>query len=249
MPKKAKKLSPAKRAKQRLEFERYVIQYIGNARARNIEHLARSGLPRDLLSVYRDYGDGSFPITEVKGKSVGKWRYLSEWMKVHVALWVLDEERCLSFSINLHPAYEHLLTSKVPLPDIRELVRSRVRLELSKLADNVPEFFFVIEGADKSGRNPTKLHIHGAVLGNDPAQDDAIKRALKRACGHYIKGSGTVRSSSKIEPTYGLVHKWANYSQKNIGRKDSRLMQRRLAISRPLSQAASELWDFILTGQ
>lgn len=246
MSKKVKKLTIAQRRKERRQWERELLAEIRHRRQVNSFAASRAGVKKEALSVYPSFRPNTFPIREFKNRPVPKWRYTTPWMKVYACVWVMQEEgeRCLALNVNLHPDYEYQLTTAVSAADIRMLIRNRIGTELRKIMpEDPPTFFFAIEGRSKDRRAKTPLHIHGAVLVNDASKDDAVREALKRACGHYIKGRSSMRSAARLQRTYRLVNKWAAYCMKNIQMRDDRLDENRIAMSRPLSQAARYWWE------
>lgn len=254
MPKKVKKLTVARKRKERKAWERALLREIRHRRARNSFAIARSrfhsGSREPALSVYPSLMGDLLPIGEFQNIPVPKWRYTNDWMKVNAGVWAMDErdERCLAFTINLHPDYEHQLKTATPPIDIRTIIRNRVSAELRKvITDELPTFFFVMEGRTKDRRATVPLHIHGALWANDPSKDDAIRFGLKRACGHYVKNRPKYRSAARLVVAYGLVDRWSIYCMKNIRIGDARLDRRRIAMSRPFIQAA-EYWWGIVTG-
>lgn len=249
MPKKVKKPTAARKRRERREWEKALIAEIRHRRALNSFARARAKVPKnDVLSVYPSYRDNTFPVHTIQNKSVPKWRYLSQWIKVFAATWVMNEngERCLAFSINLHPLFESELIAKPPPFDVRAYIRNGVSRELRKVLKEPPTFYFVLEGRSRDFRSKTPLHIHGGMWAKDPSQDDAIRLALKRACGHYIKGRFPMRSAARLQPAYGLVNRWASYCMKTARIRDDRLAKKRVAMSQPLTQAAEKWWKITI---
>ncbi|TMM46106.1 hypothetical protein [Qipengyuania marisflavi] len=121
----------------------------------------------------------------------------------------------------------------------------RVRKHLGREIGLGREYFFVVEGHSNRTGAQTYLHMHGAIASHDPGERVRIEAALARAAGQELRGSRRV-ARSVHSAWFELVQvAYPNYLFKFTLRDDPRLDDRRLVMSRPMTQAASMFWNDI----
>ena len=180
-----------------------------------------------------------FPmVTQGNGKPMPQWKDLSQWMKVTMATMVSHEWDLLTFNINLHPRLEADLVAS---GEVRIRLAERVRKHVSRALGTEREYFFVIEGHSSSGA-ATYLHMHGAIATRPGESDAMIESVLAKAAGHDLHGRGRVGRSVHSKWFERLRVAYPNYLFKFRTRRDPRLDERRLVMSRAMTQAASMFW-------
>ncbi len=211
------------------------------------------GEPIEALSVF--YGKDTrphmqsltpFPMkTQVNGKPMPQWVDLSQWMKVTTATMVCHEWLLLTFNINLHPQLEAELVAG---GSVRADLSERVRKHLARSIGPGREYFFVVEGHSKYTGNATALHIHGAIATYDANERRVVEDALAKAAGHDLPGRGRKHRAVQAKWFELLRVAYPNYLFKFSLRHDDRLDERRLVMSRSMTQAAKMFWDDISRG-
>jgi hypothetical protein len=172
-----------------------------------------------------------------------QWEDLSAWMKVQLSVMLLHEWSFHTFDIHLHSDLESQWLRQGR--DLRVTLRDRLRRELDKLVGPQREFFFVIEGWSKKARAPTVVHIHGGAAIYNDEEDENIETAAARACGHQLKGYSKQRRAVHGQPFTREGADYINYLFKSVTRKDERLPERRLTMSRSVVSATREFWNTI----
>jgi hypothetical protein len=207
--------------------------------------------PTEQLSVYEDL-DQFRDWTEIDPTRLPAWNKLGQLMKLHLVAQVAVELGGYSFSINVRPdltkkwATEHI----EPLDRIERLFRQA--LEFSGLAQLA--IFYVVEGASRSGKSKTKIHLHGVFLANDPLVATrfavGIEKKLTRPPG--APQSQTQSRAIHIKPTYDKnadrdtdKGRWASYIAKNVMKWDGRMIGKRVFMSREATKTATEMWKLI----
>lgn len=204
----------------------------------------------DPLSVYmgKAHRPGSwelspFPVKrQDNGKPMPQWKDLSQWMKLQLATIVCHEWDLLTFNINLHPELEAELVAR---GEVRTALSERVRKHLGRVVTSGREYFFMIEAHAKGTGAATHIHMHGAIATYDRNEREIIKNALAKATGHDINGRKRVPRAvhsawfTEIQAAYG------NYLFKFARRADPRLDEKRLVMSRSMTQAAQLFWEDI----
>lgn len=200
-------------------------------------YLGKSGNPYNHLLT-------AFPVrNQPNGRPMPQWEDLSAWMKVQLSVMLLHEWSFHTFDVHLHPNLEKQWLTQGR--DIRETVRDRLRRELDKHLTPKREFFFVIEGWSKQARAPTIVHIHGGAAIYDDEEDEKIEIAAARACGHGLKGYSRQPRAIYGQPFTREGAGYINYLFKSVTRKDARLPERRLTMSRSVVAATREFWNTI----
>jgi hypothetical protein len=148
-----------------------------------------------------------------------------------------------TFNIHIHPAFEARWIKEER--DIREMIRDRLRKELDRSVRRNAEFFFVVEGWSPKSKGPTFLHIHGGVIIGGPYESKKVLRAVGRAAGQDIKGYPKEPRAINGALFHTGGPQYVNYLFKSVGRRDSRLTERRMAISRFSIKAGQEFWNLI----
>ena len=176
------------------------------------------------------------------GKPMPQWKDLSQWMKVNMGTIVCFEWDLLTFNINLHPDLEaELVAGGNVRRDLMERVRSHVRRCLRQNR----EYFFVIEGHQKGTAAPTHLHMHGAIASHSEKERKALRVALGKAAGHGVGGRSSVARARHTRWFTVIQAAYGNYLFKFTRRNDPRPDDRRLVMSRPMTQAAKMFWNDI----
>ena len=245
----AKRRREAKRLWRDREIYRFLRYLVTSARQRHYNVQAEI----EPLSVYlpkRDHRHhrylNRFPVEkQVNGRPMPDWNDLSAWLKMQLAVMLLDEWELQTFNIHIHPDLERQWMRE--RRDPRVMMRDRLRRELDRRVRSRLEHFFVIEGWSKLQKAPTLLHIHGAAAIYPGELRDArnIMIAAARAAGHGLKGYSKQpravngRMFTREGPAY------INYLFKSVRRKDPRLSDRRFTMSRSATEGARELWNTI----
>lgn len=198
-------------------------------------YLGKKGIPLKLLT--------PFPIAEQEnGRSMPHWDDLSHWMKIQVIALTYDQE-FLTFNIRIHPDLEDRWVTAGHDPRVK--MRNRVRGELDKAVGLGREFFFTVEGWSKDTGLPTYLHIHGGAAIREVGDEGRIEAAIARAAGHGLKGFSIVPRAIHSERFTTHQAAYATYLLKAARRPDPRLPDRRLAVSKSMTQTARMFWESI----
>jgi hypothetical protein len=220
--------------------------------------------PIEPLSVYIDDQDhrhakvlSPFPIRNLpraefpqsSHRPMPQWNDLSRWLKMQLAVMLMDEWTFQTFNIHIHPDLEKEWVKESR--DVRVMMRDRLRRELDKLVRPGLEHFFVIEGWSKLTRAPTMLHIHGAaaIYPGEPRDARNIMLAAGRAAGHGLKGYSRRKRAVHGQMFTRAGPRYINYLLKAVNRKDDRLNDRRVTMSRSVVKATRELWEKDITGR
>ncbi|ONF97415.1 hypothetical protein [Sphingomonas jeddahensis] len=173
------------------------------------------------------------------------WVDLSRWMKVQIAVMAMHEWSFQTYNIHIHPDLEEKWLSSGRDP--RVMMRDRVRREFDRHVRPNLDWFFVIEGwSPRNGE--TILHIHGGAASYEPGDAGKIMHAVARAAGHGLKGYAAVPRAVHGQPFKRHKAGYVDYLFKAARRKDPRLGERRLTMSRAMTGGARALWE-LLTGQ
>lgn len=184
-----------------------------------------------------------FPMGEqVNGRPMPQWEDLSQWMKVSMATVVCHEWELLTFNINLQPDLEAEL---VATGEVRQGLSERVRKHVSRSLGPGREYFFVIEGHSNWTGLQTHLHVHGACAARDGESLEMIEDVLCKAAGYDMRGRGRPDRASKSKWFQMVRAAYMNYLFKFTLRRDPRLDERRLVMSRAMTQAARDFWNDI----
>ena len=171
-----------------------------------------------------------------------QWEDLSQWMKVNVAVIVGFEWELLTFNINLHPDLESDLTQQGKL---RQTLSERVRKHLGRSVGPSREYYFILEGHEKLAGAATHLHLHGAIALRTGDNVKALMNALAKAAGHDIAKRSRIPRAVHSQSFQVIQAAYANYLFKFARRPDPRLDERRLVMSRGMTQAAKMFWNDI----
>lgn len=103
-----------------------------------------------------------FPVgQQLNGGAMPQWHDLSPWLKMQLAVMLLDQWQFQTFNIHIHRDLEEDWVKEER--NVRATMRDRLRRELDKIVRPGLEHFFVIEGWSKKDKKPTLLHIHGGA--------------------------------------------------------------------------------------
>ncbi len=208
------------------------------------------GEPVEALSVF--YGKETKPASwelspfpmgkQVNGRPMPQWEDLSQWMKVTMATVVSDEWELLTFNVNLHPDLEAELVAN---GDVRGKLSERVRKHVTRSLGAGREYFFVIEGHSNWTGSQTHLHVHGALAARDGESLEMIEDVLCKAAGHDMRGRGRPDRAARSKWFQLMQVAYPNYLFKFTLRRDPRLDEKRLVMSRAMTQAARDFWNDI----
>jgi len=227
-------------------MERLTVQHCHTSHVKGIDEdtmiSAHDGQP---FQINRDHQLwDTLPITWFAGKRPPNWENLSEWGKLQLAMFPLEELGCITFTGNLHPDLKRTLVSngKDARIHIREAFRSALKRETG-FSDL--EYFFVVEGHTKGIKRSTGLHIHG-VIASDRLKpgilgEAQVKRAIAKAVGQWNNGSigrRAVHTKRYWKPGKAFV----SYLLKRVRSRDDLLLSQRLVISRPLTSGTRAFW-------
>jgi hypothetical protein len=203
------------------------------------------------LSVYAGKPNGSpdkrltvFPVRkQPNGLPMPHWNDLSAWMKVQLAVMAMNNWRVQTFNIHIHSDLEHdwVATGRDP----RKMMRDRLRKEFDRLVYPRLDWFFIIEGWSSKSSAETFLHIHGAAASFETGDDVKIMNAAGRAAGHGIKGFEDMPRAVHGRTFTRERAGYANYLFKASKRRDDRLAERRLTMSRSMVGGARDFWNLI----
>jgi hypothetical protein len=236
--------------KKRRDVEIYRI--LRRLRARGISWHNNLRRPIEPLSVYMGLEGvkpswnrrlAPFPKrTQENGRPMPHWDDLTLWLKVQLAVMLMDEWSFQTFNIHIHPKLEAKLVAQGR--DVRAEIRDRLRKELAVIRPGL-EHFFVIEGWSKLTKAPTILHIHGGALIDAPGDGERIKDAAMRAAGQGIRGHPVTRRAKHGAEFTRAGPRYVNYLFKSVRRHDDRLEKRRLTMSRSIVDATRDFWHEI----
>lgn len=193
-------------ADKRIDHEVEILVKIRDYVRRVIWRSIRSGQGNLTKALYSRYGFPEFPIKKVQNRRIPRWKYLSQWMKLQIALLVLGEGSYRSFKLHVHD--DLVLALRGVGRDLRAYSRDRIRRNLkSHFGDDIPFYFFVLEDLDNEG-NATRPHCHGAIeIGSLPVSaivDDKVRRRLQRLTqkgfkmeAEHLAGRWAVRQALK----------------------------------------------------
>jgi len=197
----------------------------------------------------------AFPLkAQRNGRPLPQYKDLSRWFKFDLLVMAMHECGFVTFDIHIHPKLEKQWADEGRDP--RAEMAERTRKELSKLSnypDSGWEFAFVVEGWGKQSQrsrdwsNPKQvnLHLHGFAAIYDAGDEDAIKTAIGRACGHGLRGYPKLPRKTYKKTFYREGATYPNYLFKYARRKDERMGYRRDYMSHAATALAIELWDTI----
>lgn len=248
------------REKNRLLRDRKIYGFLQKTFDQRIAEYHRRNLNIKPLSVV--LGDEGLPddlwhqLSPVRyqenGKPMPHWNDLSKWMKLQVCIWLMANWKVHTFHNHIHRdlSAKWLAEDK----DVRAMVRDRLRKEFAKVTvdhegkTTSREFFFVIEAHSRRTKQATVLHIHGAAAIYDELDDEEenIRSAAGRAVGHGVRGFSPIPRAVKAIPYYNNGASFINYLYKFVRRKDDRLNEKRVTMSRSLVGAARSYWGSIV---
>ena len=191
-----------------------------------------------------------FPVRKQfkNGRPMPQWKDLTSWLKMQLAVMFLDQWQFQTFNIHIHRDLESKWVGEGR--DVRVMMRDRLRRELDDCVRLGLEHFFVIEGWSKRAKGPTLLHIHGgaAIYPDEPTDAANIMSAAGRAAGHGLKGFAKQSRAEHGREFTRDGPRYINYLFKSVRRKDDRLNDRRVTMSRSVVKSTREFWQAI-TGQ
>jgi hypothetical protein len=185
-----------------------------------------------------------FPVgTQPNKRPMPQWNDLSAWMKVQLSVMLLHQWTFQTFNIHIDPKLEKQWLNEGR--DVREVMRDRLRRELDRHLAPRREFFFVVEGWSKHTKAPTRLHIHGAAAIYESGDGEKIEAAAARAAGQGLRGRKYQPRAVHSDPFTRAGPAYINYLFKSVNRRDARLPERRLTMSRSVVNATRDFWNTI----
>lgn len=245
-------LPPRRRNARKLRQDVEIYRILRRLRARGIGWHGNLRVPVEPLSVYMgitgpkakfNHVLAPFPKrTQDSGRAMPHWNDLTLWLKVQLAVMLMDEWSFQTFSIHIYPDLESKWVSEGR--DVRAQVRDRLRKELASIRPDL-EQFFVVEGWSKLTKAPTRLHIHGAAL-IDPGEDgERIVDAAMRAAGQGQRGRPVTHRARHGALFTRAGPRYTNYLLKSVRKADPRLVEKRFTMSRSIVDATRGFWHEI----
>lgn len=242
-----------RREAKRLLRDRQIYRFLRATAARGRSWHNNLQEPIEPLSVYlgkpgHRFNNAltRFPVRkQPNGLPMPQWDDLSSWLKMQLAVMLMDEWKFMTFNIVIHTDLERKWLDEQR--DVRAVMRDRLRRELDRAVRPRLEHFFVIEGWSKRDKAPTALHIHGAaaIYPDEPADARRIVLAAGRAAGHGLAGYPRQRRAVHGRMFTRAGPAYINYLFKSVRRKDDRLNDRRVTMSRSVVSATRDFWDTI----
>lgn len=245
-------LPPRQRNARKLRRDVEIYRKLRRLKALGISWHNNMRVPIEPLSVYMGV-EGMKPSlnkwlapfpkrTQDNGRPMPHWNDLTLWLKVQLAVMLMDEWSFQTFNIHIHPKLEAKLVAEGK--DVRAEIRDRLRKELAVIRPGL-EHFFVIEGWSKFTKAPTILHIHGGALIDEPGDGERIKDAAMRASGQGIRGHPVTPRARHGAVFTKAGPRYVNYLFKSVRKQDDRLEKRRLTMSRSIVDATRDFWHEI----
>lgn len=207
--------------------------------------------PADPLAVYEDF-DQFRDWTEIDPTRLPEWRELGQYLKLQIITQIAVELGGFSFTVNVRRDLQDKWEAegRDVLDRIRRLAREAI--EHAGLTDLA--FFYVIEGASRSGSSRTKLHLHGVLLTEDRLAATRFVVGMQTKLAMRPSGGGAQQRGRPVDmvPTYDKnaqkrqgKGRWASYVAKNIMKWDDRIAGRRVFVSWEATRTATEMWKLI----
>jgi hypothetical protein len=241
-----------------------------SARLSSLHGRARADLKK-ASPLYIRYRGKGFPLRTRANRIPGPWRSLSSWMKLQIAGLCLAEHTFQQFRITPTQDIIDRLESKEL---VKDYLRDDLRRRLRKQFDWEPWFFFAIEDRSSDGM-PVAPHIHGSIriqpLSLPVTANGAVRaRWAKLVAAEGLRHAQDEYSREKLADVLkqipgpnGSKHDWwsgkpirpksnpdyISYTLKNMMEFSPDLPERRMVISRSLTQEARKLWELIRRGE
>lgn len=245
-------LPPRRRNARKLRRDVEIYRLLRRLKRSGTTWHGNLGVPIEPLSVYMGITGPKAKYNKVlapfpkriqpNGRGMPEWDDLTQWLKVQLAVMLMDEWEFQTFNIHIHPKLEAKWVTEGR--DVRAEVRNRLRKELGAIRKGL-EHFFVIEGWSKISKAPTGLHIHGGALIDRPGDGDRIIDAAMRAAGQGMRGQPRTPRSRHGEVYNRSGPAYVRYLFKSVRRQDDRLTKRRLTMSRTIVSATRDFWHEI----
>lgn len=171
------------------------------------------------------------------------WNELAKRTKLEITALVLWQERCVAFTVNLHPEYEAKLLASGA--DISDRIRRRVNEELEAIGLGNTYRLLCVEDRGRA-KERVRPHFHGLIRLEDATKDEVLKDALRRAGGHGVGKRLKESRAVVIEPVYDALG-WVRYFFKNGGKLWNSGPKRGLTVSRGTTQLARITYE-LMTG-
>ena len=250
----------------------YLLDKVRAAAAKAVTNRPLWNSLKSASPLYIRYRGDGFPLKTRERRIPPPWRSLSPWMRLQVAGLCLAEHTFQQFRITPAPALVTQLASSGK--DLKAFLRDDLRRRMRRAFPQEPWFFFAIEDRSVDG-TPVAPHVHGSVrvqplpLPRTQAGDlrvrwarmveregigaaeleygrHELKRVLRLSAGEASPGH---HSWSKEPIARRSNPDWISYALKNMAEPSSALPDRRLVISRTLTQEAHRLWELIRKGE
>lgn len=207
----------------------------------------------DTFLVWKDFAQ-AWEYTEVDPSKLPTWLELGEYLKIHLVYQAVLLLGGFSFTIRIRPDLQARWTNGNALDRIKRLVGK----ELKKSGLSQLEYVFVVESKARRGSRAS-LHLHGFFLADSPTLATKFKVAMSNAIADHPAGRAAAAYKPKSGPSIDLQKsyvkanvpreigrmRWPDYILKHALKNDSRLVGRRIHISRTATQTARAFWEFI----
>lgn len=149
-------------ADQAIDRDAKLFDIIKKSVLRNFGRPRQRGYLKTHRSLYVRYRGNGFPVKGPKGTRLPQWRSLSPWLKVQMALLVLEERGFLAFRVRMDQGVtDHLAQVG---GDLKDTLRDKLARQLkTRFHGAPPMFFFVMEDRDKDDTTFVEPHAHGAI--------------------------------------------------------------------------------------
>lgn len=229
-------------------------------------------------SLYSRYRGKGFPIKTSKGRKPPPWRDISPWLKVQLGTLVLGEAGFLPFTLRPREETmdEILASGAAPADYLRDAIARHLRRRLGRVPhfyfiiedlekDGVTRTRPHVHGCishqpvdlpiTSAGNLSARWRKQVATKGDREAKLSYAKELIREA----LEGAGGFRRVPRVaagrdvwftRPKLAISQdQWVTYAFKNAAKVSPALGERRLVMSRPLTQEARRLWDLIRTGE
>lgn len=255
----------------KIHIEAALLEKLRSAAMRGRANTAVRSRLKKASSLYINYRGTGFPLRTRANRIPPQWRSLSAWMKLQIGGLCLGEHVFQQFRIT---PTQGLMDRMESVEGIKDYPRDDLRRRLRRTFGREPWFFFAIEDRSVDG-DPVAPHIHGSIRvypmplpltaggairakwariaardGNRVAEI-AYGRLLVRLLIRQAPGPGSMPHSSwSRKPILRRSNPdWISYALKNMDAPSIDLPDRRMVISRPLTQEATRLWELIRRGE
>lgn len=141
--------------------ERESLEILMSAVRKGLANPSSRGVLKNHMTLYKRYRGNRFPIRDITGSVLPKWRHTSNWIKCQLAMLCLLEGRFIQFRLTLHDGLLAELAGKGADP--KKYIRDRIKRCIRNQVGQETWFMFVIEDRDAEGVLDVRPHIHGSI--------------------------------------------------------------------------------------